>query len=111
MIDLENEKLITLREVPKLLPPRPSGRRLHISAVYRWVYRGVRGVRLESIRIGGMLYTTREALDRFSKQLSSGLEPPTPVMTQAQELRELEVAAVQKRLEERLKIRKPDAGL
>lgn len=44
MIEINQEKLIPLSEVPKRLPPRPSGRRVHVSAVYRWVQRGVRGV-------------------------------------------------------------------
>jgi len=45
---------------------RPNGKRVHISAVYRWVQRGIKGVRLEAIRIGGTTYTSREALQRFA---------------------------------------------
>lgn len=66
MIDIGNEQLVSLRDVPKLLPTRPNGKRVHISAVYRWTQRGVRGVRLEMIRIGGTAYTSREALQRFA---------------------------------------------
>ena len=71
MIDLEHESLIPLREVPQHLPPRPTGRRLHVSAVYRWVLRGVRGVCLEATKIGGTTYTSKEALQRFADQLSA----------------------------------------
>ncbi len=67
MIDLERETLIPLRDVPKRLPPRPNGRRLHISAVYRWVQRGVRAVVLETVRVGGTTYTSVEALQRFAE--------------------------------------------
>ena len=74
MIDLTAEQLIPIRDVPKRLPPRTSGKRLHISAVYRWIQRGVRGVRLESIKLGGTTYTTVEALQRFSNNLSSGVD-------------------------------------
>ena len=66
MIDLASEQLVSLHDVPKLLPPRPSGKRVHISAIYRWVQRGIRGIRLEVIRVGGTTYTSREALQRFS---------------------------------------------
>ena len=72
MIDISAEDLIPIRDVPKLLPPRPNGKRVHISAVYRWILRGVRGVCLESIRVGGTSYTSVEALQRFADRLSSG---------------------------------------
>ena len=52
MIDIMQETLIPLREAPRRLPPRPNGKRVHISACYRWISRGVRGFRLEAIRIG-----------------------------------------------------------
>jgi Protein of unknown function (DUF1580) len=65
MIDIEHERLISLRDVPKLLPARINGKRLHISAVYRWVQRGIRGVRLEVVRVGGTTYTSQKALQRF----------------------------------------------
>jgi len=70
MIELSSESLVPLRSVPKLLPKRPNGKRVHISAVYRWIQRGVRGVRLESTRVGGTTYTSEEALQRFSERLS-----------------------------------------
>ena len=66
MIDIGKEQLVSLRDVPKLLPARGNGNRIHISAVYRWVQRGVRGTRLEVIRVGGTTYTSREALQRFA---------------------------------------------
>jgi hypothetical protein len=66
VIDLASEQLVSLHDVPKLLPPRPNGKRVHISAIYRWVQRGIRGIRLEVIRVGGTTYTSREALQRFS---------------------------------------------
>jgi len=71
MIDIINENLIPLREVPKHLPPRPTGRRIHISVVYRWITRGLGGIRLESVKIGGTTYTSKEALQRFADQRST----------------------------------------
>jgi hypothetical protein len=38
---------------------------VHVSTVWRWTLRGVRGHRLERITIGGRTYTTREAFERF----------------------------------------------
>jgi hypothetical protein len=71
VIDLTSEQLVSLHDVPKLLPPRPNGKRLHISAIYRWAQRGIRGTRLEVIRVGGTTYTSREALQRFSSPASA----------------------------------------
>lgn len=94
MIDLKHEQLIEIRSVPRHLPKRPSGKRIHISAVYRWISRGVRGITLESIVIGGTRYTSIEALERFSEQLSAGPSrqsgPPT---TTRRRIREQERAA------------------
>lgn len=70
MIDPINDELIPLREVPGLLPRR-DGKKIHIRTVYRWVNRGVRGKKLETIRVGGPYYTTAEALaDFFGEQKS-----------------------------------------
>lgn len=70
MIDISSEQLIPIREVPRLLPLRRTGRRVHISAVYRWIKRGIRGVCLETVKIGGSTYTSTEALQRFTDHLS-----------------------------------------
>jgi hypothetical protein len=75
VIDLGSEQLVPLHDVPKLLPPRKNGKRVHISAVYRWVQRGVRGIRLEILRVGGTTYTSREALQRFASPSTTPHEP------------------------------------
>ncbi len=69
---ISTEALIPIREVPKYLPPRSSGKSCHISVIYRWVTRGVRGVVLESWVIGGLRYSSLQALDRFIARCSSG---------------------------------------
>lgn len=96
MIDLQHEQLVPIRMVPKLLPRHPNGKRLHISAVYRWMERGRKGVHLEWIKIGGRRYTSREALQRFSEacteaEQGSRLEP-NGRMTTRQRKREAEKA-------------------
>ena len=97
MIDIANEHLIPLREVPKCLPPRPTGRRIHISAVYRWMTRGLHGIRLETVKIGGTTYTSQEALQRFADELST-IAPNPPTSPKAKILtrqRQLDQAARQ----------------
>lgn len=93
MIDVTTEALVPLNQVPKLLPPRPSGKRLHISAVYRWVQRGVRGVKLESVRIGGTTYTSREALQRFAETGQPAEPAPIAAVTPARRRRQIEAAS------------------
>lgn len=82
MISVSHEDLIPLREAPRHLPGRANGKRLHVSAVYRWVKHGVKGIRLETVSIGGTTYTSAEALQRFADQLTARRslhadEPPT----------------------------------
>lgn len=55
---LFTEDLVSLTQVAQELD-------VHVSAPYRWLHRGVRGVRLESVRIGGKLLTSRQAVNRF----------------------------------------------
>ena len=70
MIDLINETLVPLAEVPELLPRRRNGKPIHTSTVFRWATRGCRGVRLEVVRIGGRLYISSESLQRFAQRLT-----------------------------------------
>lgn len=74
-IDPRHEPPIPLNQVPNLswIPRRRRGRKLHPSSAYRWFRHGIRGVRLEGIRIGGTLCTSEAALTRFFERLA-GLE-------------------------------------
>lgn len=79
MIDIRDEQLVAIAGVPELLPRRRSGRAIHLSTVYRWVQKGVRGVFLEVVHVGGSTYTSMEALQRFTDRLSlsdSGTSAP-----------------------------------
>lgn len=90
MIDINSEHLLAIREVPARLPARPTRRRVHISAVYRWMSRGVAGVRLEWTKVGTTRYTSAEALQRFANELAHAgqrewqREPPPPKTRQKQ---------------------------
>ncbi len=74
-IDIENEQLLTLTEATKVLP-RLNGRQPAISTLWRWCRKGVRGVRLEYVRIGRNIATSREALGRFFNALARADQPP-----------------------------------
>ncbi len=74
MIDLATEDILSLTAAAKRLP-HLRGKRIHSSTLYRWASRGVRGVVLETARIGGSTVTSAEALQRFVDSLS---RPPTP---------------------------------
>jgi len=82
MIDIHSENLINLRTAATLRPSGRNGRPTHVSTVFRWIQRGVRGVRLEAVRIGGSMYTSREALQRFVDRLTASPVvdrlPPAP---------------------------------
>jgi uncharacterized protein DUF1580 len=71
MIDIESEDVFTLTEATRQLPKLHSGKRPHVSTLFRWAERGIKGVRLETIRIGGRVCTSREALHRFFERLSA----------------------------------------
>jgi len=62
--DVQNEQAITLAEVPNYVPKR-HGKKVHYSTVYRWTTKGSRGRILESVLVGGVRYTTIEAVNRF----------------------------------------------
>jgi hypothetical protein len=85
-----HDTLVPLRDVPKLLPPRPNGKRIHISACYRWITRGVRGVTLEVVKIGGSTYTSLEAISRFAAALApqtNGHSTPAPITSRSRQRR------------------------
>jgi hypothetical protein len=63
-IDIQNDFPIALSDVPELLPRR-RGKKIHHSTVYRWVTKGARGRVLDAQLIGGVLYTSVVALNRF----------------------------------------------
>lgn len=67
---LLQESLIPISEVPAHAPTR-RGRKLHNSTVYRWTTKGVRGHVLQSTMIGGVRYTSHEALQRFFSNSTS----------------------------------------
>jgi hypothetical protein len=69
MIDPLLEELITPTEATALYPRGPSGRKVHVSRVYRDIECGFKGIKLESIRTP-RLATSRQAVARYFRRLS-----------------------------------------
>lgn len=76
-IDLTTEELILFSDLPKHLPKQPSGKKLHLSAAYRWKNQGICGVRLETIFVAGSRYTTKQALNRFWHRVTAAKDGVT----------------------------------
>lgn len=55
----------SLAEVQKLLPGKP-----HPSTIFRWIQRGVRGVKLQTKLVGGRRFVDDEALDDFLRLIN-----------------------------------------
>jgi hypothetical protein len=68
-IEIGQESILTLQEAAKLLPRRRAGRKPHVSTLYRWASRGLKGAVLETVQVGGTTCTSREALQRFFDKL------------------------------------------
>ncbi len=75
MIDQATEELIPLTKAARIVnPSRPP----NVSTVWRWALSGLAGgIRLESIKVGGIRFTSREAVARFLRRLNEpGTLPP-----------------------------------
>jgi len=86
MIDMKCETLVTLAAAARLRPPGRNGRPTHPSTIFRWTTRGVRGCRLEAVRLGAATYTSVEALQRFADRLAcepAAAHPHAPTASSA----------------------------
>lgn len=67
MIDITSEELFLPPEAAKHAPGK-----VHVSTIIRWMLTGVAGgLKLESIKVGGRRYTSREALERFAERCTN----------------------------------------
>lgn len=66
------ETLVRLADVPNLrwLPRRRGDRALALSTVHRWASAGIRGIRLETVRVGACLCTDQSKLHAFFAALA-----------------------------------------
>lgn len=78
-IDIQNEKVIPLRDVPKLWSLEHHGTgRPSLATVYRWALKGTGGITLEWVEIRGVKCTSPTALRLFSRKLQRA-QPTTSV--------------------------------
>jgi hypothetical protein len=87
-INIFEEHVLTLAETAKILPRRRAGRKVHVSTLYRWTTRGLRGIRLETVQVGGTACTTREALQRFFDCLKCAVHTRPSIQPQPNQKRE-----------------------
>ena len=80
-IELQEETLLTLAQAALRTPGAP-----HVSTLHRWRLRGVRGVKLETVLIGGRRFTSEEALRRFADRLTRVSESATCSQNQEAEV-------------------------
>ena len=74
MIEHSKETLLSFPEASRRLPCGRAGRPTHPSTINRWAKAGLRGIRLETICVGGSRFTSIEALQRFFERLSRQYE-------------------------------------
>ena len=86
MIDASTETLIRFQEAGRRIAGNPS-----ISALHRWRLSGVRGVKLETLLVGGTRFTSTEAISRFIAEQNRD-EPPPPALTASQRRIQAETA-------------------
>src|SRR4051794_8951254 len=91
MIDIHVEHTFPLSRMRDHVPSRPSP-----ATAFRWAMEGIRGIRLETLMIGGRRYTSREAVVRF---LARRNEPPSPEPVAPSKARAEEKARVSHRAE------------
>ncbi len=71
-INIHVEHLLTLSQAARSLPRLRGEKPVHVGTIARWIKRGLGGVRLEAVKIGRTLVTSREALQRFAERLADG---------------------------------------
>lgn len=62
---IAGETLVTLVSLSREFRSSRTGNTVHIASVRRWVRRGIAGVRLGTIHVGGTVYTSREEFARW----------------------------------------------
>jgi hypothetical protein len=70
--DIDLSKLIPFSKVPSMLPRSTrSGKRMSPAVCYRWASKGLNGVKLRSLKIGGTFHTSPTWLREFFEQVTA----------------------------------------
>jgi hypothetical protein len=106
-----HDTVLTLAQAAKAFG-RLSGRTPHVATVYRWATKGVRGVTLETVRLGGLRLVRAQSLEEFLARINTG-ESGTTAGSQAlldpavQQRRRAEIDAARRRLDSRCQSSRP----
>lgn len=87
MIDIETEQMLSIKAAREWLRGR-TGHAPHRNTIRDWARVGLKGVVLETVRIGGTVYTSVEAMQRFSDRRRA----PDAVTPSRRRTREIEAA-------------------
>lgn len=69
-ICIESEDLLSLPQAAAEIKPR----RKHVSTLHRWRLKGVRGIKLETVMVGGHRCTSAQAIDRFHHRVTAAAD-------------------------------------
>ena len=88
-IDILSKTYLSFAEAAKRLPSHP-----HISTWHRWRTRGVHGVKLATVKIGGRRMVTADDLQRFIEAVTCAAADgqAAPIRTATQRQRSIEAA-------------------
>jgi Protein of unknown function (DUF1580) len=90
VFDTAIEQPVPLAVLAREITNRRGTRGINASTMWRWVQRGVKGQRLESVMIGGIRMSSREALARFFVATTAAAdrttEPRVGISLQRQQL-------------------------
>lgn len=67
---MNSEELVPVCDVPRWFHRCTVGRRVRLSTVYRWMNRGVHGVRLRAVHRAGRVCITLDDLEDFLRLTS-----------------------------------------
>jgi hypothetical protein len=74
----DGEKRLTLNAAACLVPNRSGGQGVDPATLWRWALKGLKGQLLETRMIGGIRFTSAEALDRFFDAVTAASDPRIP---------------------------------
>jgi hypothetical protein len=64
---LLSETLVTLKDVSRRYPSSRRGRSVHLNTIRRWVFKGILGVKLCTVMVGGTVYTSEQEIERWQQ--------------------------------------------
>ncbi len=87
MIDIQQlaeERPLNLLEAAAYIGKLTGNKKPNVSTLYRWCMKGCRGVKLDSVCIGGKRFVTVSAIERFIEAGSRSDASATPLASPAQ---------------------------